>query len=96
MHLFLVIYDEAVASKYDKLAVPHSAIEGIYKVSDHVLLIQTPIDEAKHLGTFFGLDGEPNDDADVGVIFKLNGSYYGNYFSELWDWLRKAREEIKG
>lgn len=92
MHLFLVIFDEAIASEAKERATPHVPTEGIYQLSDHVLLVRSPIDDSKYVGAFFGLDGSPNNTDQVGVIFRLNGSYYGNYYTGLWDWLKKARE----
>ena len=91
MNLFLVIFEEAIASEEKEQAKSSFSAGGVFELSDRILLVQTPISDPKSLSMSFGLSDEAGS-SNVGVVFKLDGSYYGHYYSSLWDWLKKARE----
>ena len=91
MNLFLVIFEEAIAAAAKEQAQSSFSSGGVFELSDRILLVQTPISDPKSLSASFGLSDEAGT-SNVGVVFKLDGSYYGHYYSSLWDWLKKARE----
>ena len=91
MNLFLVTFQEPISSGLIQRAKTAFSPEQVFTLSDRQLLVRSSIENTKDLSAFFDLTGEGDDPAS-GVIFKLNGSYYGYYSSSLWDWLAKGRE----
>ncbi len=91
MNLYLVFFEEAIASEVKEQAESSDSLDGVFELSDHALLVQSPISNPQYLSAPLGLSDEAGS-ANVGVVFKLNGSYYGHYYDSLWDWLKKARE----
>ena len=93
MHLFLIIFEEAIASAAKEKANALFAPEDIFEVSQTTLLLRAPTSDPGLLNQTFGLSDDASE-PNVGVIFKLNGSYSGYHHSDLWDWLKKVRETI--
>ena len=91
MHLFLAIYDEEIAAEIKEQASSKFPPDGIYQLSGHILLVSSPINDSKYVSTLLGFP-EGDVPSNVGIVFRLNGSYYGNYYSLFWDWIKKARE----
>lgn len=91
MHQFLVIFEEAIPAEIKERAEMVFTAEGVFQLSDHVLLVRTATENPQALSDVFGL-ADDEGSANVGVIFRLNGSYYGHYYASLWDWLKQARE----
>lgn len=91
MNLYLVIFEEAIASEVKERAKSSDSTDGIFELSDRALLVRSPISDPKYLSAPLGLSEEAGS-ANVGVAFKLDGSYFGHYYESLWDWLKKARE----
>ncbi len=91
MNLFLISFQEPVSSAIKDRAKAAFSSSQVFILSDRLLLVRTSIENTKDLSAFFDLTGD-GDDPISGVVFKLNGSYYGYYSSSLWDWLAKGRE----
>ena len=91
MNLFLISFQDpfeaAVKERADVVFSPNQ----VFTLSDRLLLVRTSIENTKDLSALFDLAGD-GEDPRTGVIFKLNGSYYGYHSSSLWDWLAKGRE----
>ncbi len=90
MNLFLITFQEPIEPGVKK-RVEVAFSNEVFTLSDRLLLVRTSIENTKDLSSFFDLAGE-GEDPTTGVIFKLNGSYYGYHSSSLWDWLAKGRE----
>ena len=91
MHLFLVIFKEAIASKAKEQAESTLLSNQVFVLSDNTLVIQAPTSDPSLLTQMFGLFAEATE-PNIGVIFKLNGTYSGYHRSDLWDWLKEARD----
>ena len=91
MNLLLVIGEQKTMSDIEREASTSPLVNDVYRVSTDTLLVRSPL-EPTTLGTLTGITGE-DDDSQVGVIFKLNGSYHGFYKRELWNWLTENRVE---
>ena len=91
MHQFLVVFEEAIPSGVKERAETAFSAEGVFPLSENALLVRTATENPQALSDVFGL-ADDEGAAHVGVIFRLNGSYYGHYYESLWDWLKKARE----
>lgn len=92
MHIFLVIFEEAIASEAKEQAASDALPMESFLLSEYALLVGSPVSSPGHLRDLFGLSDESSP-TNVGVVFRLNGSYAGYYDAEIWDWLQKAREE---
>ena len=56
------------------------------------LVLRSSVSDPKTLNNAIGLFVEDKPDQPRGVLFKLNGSYYGFYGRALWEWLREDQE----
>ena len=89
MNLFIAIHEAKVTeSAVEKVRslVPN----GVYEISDHVLLIRGPFEDASAVSTLLNLDSHPETPL-VGLVFKLNGSYSGYYYNKFGEWLKEAK-----
>ena len=91
MHLFLVVFEEAVASEAKEQAESTLLSNQIFLLAENTLLIQAPTSDPSLLTQMLGLFAEATE-PKIGVIFKLNGTYSGYHRSNLWDWLKEARD----
>ena len=91
MELFLVALTEPLPDKELDEIVNGLQGTSIKVTTANLVLLASPHSSAEHISTAFGFTGESNPER-TGVVFKLNGSYFGYYYSSLWNWLRKARE----
>ena len=86
MNQFIVVFREPIS---DSAIVNNALIADTFQLSDRALLVRSSLDRTQHVGTLFQMSGEePN--PPIGVVLKLEGSYYGNYEQPLWDWLSQA------
>ena len=90
MNLFVVIFRGEAPPKALEVANTVSRNEA-YKISEGVFLVHSHIDNPEVLGDMFGMSDDSRP-PQIGVVFKLNGSYSGYYHSDLWEWLAEARE----
>ena len=94
MNVFIVVYeDEAPADILAKAEALYG--NGVLPLSDRVLLVRAYLDDPAGLSTALEVSGE-TDSSKVGVVFKLNGSYAGNHYRNVWDWLAEARGQAVG
>ena len=79
---FIVLFENPISKEEMERAEP---LFEPFKLKDDALLLysrnQLPATVASDL---FGLDS-----SKPGVVFKLNGSFSGYYYAELFDWLRE-------
>ena len=86
MELFLVLFDPEIAHTFeDRMDSP--LITETLPVSSNALLLAAKVDDAAAIRTLLGF-GE----GAVGLVFKLNGSYSGYYYSNVVDFLQKVKE----
>ncbi len=89
MNLFVAIFEDDVSSAtLERVKIQHP--KNVYEISNRVLLIRSSADNPLTISEPLGMAG--NDAELTGVVFKLNGSHSGYYYSHLWDWLTEARE----
>ena len=94
MNVFIVVYeDETPAEILGKADALFG--NGVLQLSDRVLLVRAYIDDPAQLSTALEVSGE-TDPSKVGVVFKLNGSYAGNHYRNVWNWLKEARGQAVG
>lgn len=67
-------------------------IRSVYMLTDKALLIRCHADLPRVVSDSLGMSDEHSEPV-VGVVFKLNGSYFGYYGKDLWDWLAEGRNE---
>lgn len=59
-----------------------------YEVEPHIFLVATAIDDTQAMKVILGIA----EGGKTGAVLKLNGSYSGYYYRELWDWMKATRE----
>ena len=84
---FVAIFEEAVPSNIVTRAKDLLSAENVYRLSDAVLLLRGPFANPDSLMNVLQLSEEAN----TGVVFRLNGSYSGYHYERLWDWLKAGR-----
>lgn len=57
------------------------------KLRDHVWLVRSP-ELVADLSNQLGLGDEP---LGTGIVFRLNGTYWGRASQNTWDWLSRGR-----
>ena len=92
-HLFIAIFQEPILSQTRQNI--HTLFEA-YDLSDNTIILRSAIDNPTALSKSLGLSGESDPPNNIGVVFTLNGSYYGYHAQTLWDWLIKARGKVIG
>ena len=96
MNLFIVIFKDEIPSATLQLARSLYG-DGVFELTANELLIRAYIDDPTQLGKQFGIQVTPETSSpSLGVVFKLNGSYSGYYYANLWDWLTETRERLVG
>lgn len=86
MNQFIVVFREPIA---DSAVVNNALIADTFQLSDSAILVRSSLDKTQHLAALLRMSGE-EPAPPVGVVLKLEGSYYGNYEQPLWDWLSQA------
>ena len=69
----------------------YAVIVDHFELSDRELLVRSHADSPQQIAQLLGMYGT-EEHPHVGVVLKLEGSYYGYYHSALWDWLERSRE----
>ncbi len=87
-----VLRDEGVTMELMEELQSIGFIRGVYKLTDNALLVSCSAETPRVLSETLGMSSE-RPEPTSGVVFKLNGSYFGYYDSDLWDWLTEARNE---
>ena len=87
MSLFAAIFEEPISAELMQ-QIEAVAASPIFQLSEHVVLIRSYIDNPQGLSQQLGMPDQPE---RVGVVLKLNGSYFGYYRKQLWDWLSEQR-----
>ena len=89
MSLFVAIFRESLSDEVMKLA-KSSPVEASYRIDDHALVMRSYVENPQILGIHFGMNGD-SPPLRLGIVFKLNESYYGYHEQRLWDWLKEHR-----
>ena len=84
MNLFLVVFDPDTTDIEGQLG---QLLVEAFSISKNASLVAARVDNATIIRTLLGF-GE----GTLGVVFKLNGSYSGYYYSGLIDFLDKVKE----
>lgn len=87
MNHYVALFQNPVAEQVGEELSSVAIVEGTYKLSDFAMLIRSVINSPETLSKLLELSEERS-----GVVFKMNGSYHGYYFTSLWDWLAEDRE----
>ena len=90
MNQFIAIFAEPII---DSIDTDSPLIKDRYSLSDNVLLLQSTLDKPQHISELLGIS-EDEQTPNVGVVFKLEGSYNGYQHGSLWNWLEKARASV--
>lgn len=89
MYEYIAIFQNDIPDSLD----PNSAIiPDHYKLSDDVLLLRSIIETPKGVAAALGMYDEKGAPEHPGVLFALQGSYFGYADDEVWNWLQTARE----
>ena len=88
MSLYVAVFDGPVAAQIEAELGSSSLVADTYRLSESVLLISSPSSAPGVLSGAIEMS-----DGRVGVVFKLNGSYQGHFYTSLWDWLSENRDE---
>ena len=89
MPLFVAIFSEPLSDEVMELA-KSGPVEAMYRIDDHALVVRSYAENPQILSNHFGMTSDlPK--LRSGVVFKLNGSYFGFHDPRLWDWLAGNR-----
>ena len=89
MFLFVAIFRDPLSDEVMKLA-KSGPVEVSYRLDDHALVMRSDVANPQVLGNHFGLNGD-SPPPRLGIVFRLNESYYGYHEQRLWDWLKEHR-----
>ena len=92
MNLFIAFFPESTPAEVLDTAKVLGTGADAFLLSDNVLLIRNRVDNTQVLSDLLKMSEGIDTPKQAGVIFKLNGSYNGYYYPELWEWLAKARD----
>ena len=87
MNQFIVVFNEPYS---DMIGASNALIADKYELSDSVLLVRSVLDSPQQVAAQFNMSDEESGTLSVGVVLKLEGSYYGYNDPSLWNWLSKA------
>ncbi len=90
MNTFVIIFRDPFPPDL-KLNDTYAVVVDRFELSDKALLVRSYADSPQQIAQLFGMYGT-EEHPHVGVVLKLEGSYYGYYDSALWDWLGRSRE----
>ena len=91
MNLFIVVLEEMTISPELEARVKSlDFVTDTHKLTDNTLLVRGYADNPRMLSLSIGISGEESPPI-LGVVFKLNGSYFGYHYPALWDWLAESR-----
>ena len=93
MNTFIAILDDSLPdAALERIKLSTSAM---YEITDRIFLIRAYADNPANINLLFNEPGQ-SESSLVRVVFKLNGSYSGFYYPELWQWLQEARAQANG
>ena len=94
MYLFIVLseapIDDGDIEHWQQLAVGTAT----YKLTPSAVLLRTPLNSPRIIAAHVGMAESDAADPRRGVVLKLNGTYYGYFRKNLWEWLAESREGI--
>ena len=61
-------------------------------MTEHSILVYSSASDPKVLTDLLGMTGDA-DDLQLGIVFRLNGSYSGLFYAQTWEWLSERRAE---
>ena len=64
-------------------------VSDVHVLTDSTMLVRSYADSPQMLTDHIGMSGDMPQ--TTGVVFKLNGSYFGYYRKALWQWLEASR-----
>ncbi len=90
--LFLVILESATANAVVQEANGLPLIQDSILLTDRSLLIQSHLSNPQLVGDMLRIS-EKADSPQVGLVFRLSGSYSGYFYPHVWEWLAAKRSE---
>lgn len=93
MNLFAIIFNDAISAGTKAQLRETFADNNFFQLSDRVFLVRSYVSNPNNVSSIAGIGPSKSDDeaSRSGVVFRLNGSYYGYYNGRLWDWLAEHR-----
>ena len=88
-NLFIVVLREP--NQEIKTIIKENFSDRHYELAENSFLISSP-GGVQEISMEIGL-GDPSNDEAQGIVFKLNGSYSGRYYSAVWRWLYEAEKQ---
>ena len=85
-NMFVVVLSETEPEKI-KNRIKEAYNDYYFQLSQDCFLISSP-GKAQDVSIEIGLQDPSND--DKGIVFKLNGSYSGRHYNDVWNWLYQA------
>ncbi len=92
MQLFLIVLTEEVADTVKSEAEKLPLIQDTHVMTDQALLVQSYVSNPQVISDMLRIS-ENAELPQVGVVFKLNGSYSGYFYPQVWEWLAATRSE---
>lgn len=92
MNQFLVYFQESITPEKKQQIESAPLVSGLFQLSERDFVIRSYLSDPKLLAPVVGITGDTEGSA-VGVVFRLNGSYWGYFDKDLWNWLMEERHE---
>lgn len=93
MTMYIALLHEPLTEPLvDQLKEELKSHEDLFSFGEKAWILKTNISDIEYARELFNLSAEC-ETPQVGAVFKLNGSYSGYYYEQLWDWLKEARQE---
>ena len=90
MQLFIAEFREGLPSGIAQELESSSLVASTFPLTDKSILIRSYASNPQQLSDIAGFGGD-DPKKRAGVVFRLNGFYYGFFDKSLWDWLEEAR-----
>lgn len=58
-----------------------------FQVTENFYIVSTVDKSTQKIAETLGIYGDSEEEASLGIVFRLNGSYSGFADGEIWDWL---------
>ena len=82
MNHFLLIFEKG--TQIDDLP---SEFE-VFPIEDHIILVATRVDDVYAMRVL----AQIGENGRIGAVLKLNGSYSGYFYKDMWQWMKNTRE----
>ena len=89
MNLFIIVLPETIPEDLVGDVKSVELVAGVCRITDSAMLVRSYASNPQMLAERFGMSGTTP--STKGVVFKLNGSYFGYYREDLWKWLEESR-----